>query len=89
MSWQDCENPVPDATSSAAVAMRISPSVRDLGGFQVRRVLPALQRRMLGPFVSWDFVSSNMERLEQAKADWTAGRFAPVPGETEFNPLPA
>ena len=24
-----------------------------------------------------------------AKADWRAGRFAPVPGETEFIPLPA
>ena len=27
-------------------------------------------------------------RIEQAKADWKAGRFAQVPGETEFIPLP-
>jgi redox-sensitive bicupin YhaK (pirin superfamily) len=36
----------------------------------------------------WDFVSSSRERIEQAKEDWQAGRFAPVPGETEFIPLP-
>jgi redox-sensitive bicupin YhaK (pirin superfamily) len=36
----------------------------------------------------WNFVSSSRERLEQAKADWKDGRFAPVPGEDEFIPLP-
>lgn len=36
----------------------------------------------------WNFVSSSKERIEQAKADWKAGRFAPVPNETEFIPLP-
>ncbi len=36
----------------------------------------------------WNFVSSNQERIERAKADWQAGRFAPVPGETELIPLP-
>ncbi len=36
----------------------------------------------------WNFVSSSSERIEQAKADWLAGRFAAVPGETEFIPLP-
>jgi redox-sensitive bicupin YhaK (pirin superfamily) len=36
----------------------------------------------------WNFVSSRKERIEEAKADWTAGRFALVPGETEFIPLP-
>jgi hypothetical protein len=37
----------------------------------------------------WNFVSSSKERIEQAKADWRAGRFAPVPGDDEFIPLPA
>jgi redox-sensitive bicupin YhaK (pirin superfamily) len=42
-----------------------------------------------GPrYLWWNFVSSSHERIEQAKADWKAGRFAPVPGETEFIPLP-
>jgi len=36
----------------------------------------------------WNFVSSSRERIEQAKADWREGRFAKVPGETEFIPLP-
>jgi hypothetical protein len=36
----------------------------------------------------WNFVSSRPERIEQAKADWREGRFASVPGETEFIPLP-
>ncbi len=36
----------------------------------------------------WNFVSSSEARIEQAKADWRAGRFARVPGETEFIPLP-
>jgi redox-sensitive bicupin YhaK (pirin superfamily) len=36
----------------------------------------------------WNFVSSNRERIEQAKADWQQGRFEAVPGESEFIPLP-
>ena len=38
--------------------------------------------------VWWNFVSSNRARIEQAKADWQSGRFAAVPGETEFIALP-
>lgn len=41
-------------------------------------------------YVEWNFVSSRKDRIEQAKADWQAGRFAKVPGdEAEFIPLPA
>jgi len=44
---------------------------------------------MEGPrFIWWNFVSSSRERIEQAKEDWRAGRFAAVPGETESIPLP-
>lgn len=39
--------------------------------------------------IFWNFVSSSPERIEQAKADWKARRFAPVPDEHEFIPLPA
>jgi len=38
--------------------------------------------------IYWNFVSSRTERIEQAKNDWRAQRFAAVPGETEFIPLP-
>lgn len=44
---------------------------------------------MDGPrFLSWNFVASSEERIEQAKRDWQAGAFPQVPGETEFIPLP-
>jgi len=45
---------------------------------------------MDGPrHVWWNFVSSRKERIEQAKADWKAGRFGLVPGDDqEFIPLP-
>ena len=39
-------------------------------------------------YMAWNFVSSRKERIEQAKDDWRAQRFDPVPGETEFIPLP-
>ena len=42
-----------------------------------------------GPrYIWWNFVSSSRERIEQAKQDWKTGRFAHVPEETEFIPLP-
>ena len=42
-----------------------------------------------GPrYIWWNFVSSRKERIEQAKEDWKTERFAPVPNETEFIPLP-
>jgi len=40
-------------------------------------------------FIWWNFVSTSQERIEQAKADWVAGRFGRIPGdEVEFVPLP-
>jgi redox-sensitive bicupin YhaK (pirin superfamily) len=42
-----------------------------------------------GPrYIWWNFVSSRRERIEDAKEDWKQNRFAPVPDETEFTPLP-
>ncbi|HEV2363675.1 MAG TPA: pirin family protein [Caulobacteraceae bacterium] len=44
----------------------------------------------VGPrFVEWNFVSSSKERIEQAKADWRAGRMRlPMGDDKEFIPLP-
>ncbi|MDR7378391.1 redox-sensitive bicupin YhaK (pirin superfamily) [Rhodoferax ferrireducens] len=39
-------------------------------------------------FISWNFVSSRKERIQQAEEDWKAQRMAPVPGDAEFIPLP-
>ena len=45
---------------------------------------------MDGPrHIWWNFVHSRRERIEEAKAQWKAGRFDIVPGDTEeFIPLP-
>ncbi len=32
-------------------------------------------------FIWWNFVSSSQERIEQAKADWMAGKFGEIPGD--------
>lgn len=55
MSW----NPVLDAnvpTGDAVDAIEtvIVPRARDLGGFEVRRALPAPKRQMVGPFIFFD-----------------------------------
>lgn len=44
----------------------------------------------VGPrFIEWNFVSSSRERIEQAKADWRAGRMKlPDADDKEFIPLP-
>jgi redox-sensitive bicupin YhaK (pirin superfamily) len=40
-------------------------------------------------FIDWNFVSSSKERIEQAKADWVAGRMKlPDADDEEFIPLP-
>ncbi|MEX2202245.1 MAG: pirin family protein [Dongiaceae bacterium] len=43
--------PPPDGK---AVETVIVPRARDIGGFEVRRALPAIERRMVGPFVFFD-----------------------------------
>ena len=40
-------------------------------------------------FVSWNFVATTRELIRRAEDDWLAQRFARIPGETEFIPLPA
>jgi redox-sensitive bicupin YhaK (pirin superfamily) len=65
-------------------------------GDEITVSAPAAARIMLlggepmdGPrYIWWNFVSSSKERIEQAKADWSAGRFDTVPGDSEFIPLP-
>jgi redox-sensitive bicupin YhaK (pirin superfamily) len=40
-------------------------------------------------FIEWNFVSSSRERIQQAKADWRAGRMTlPQLDDREFIPLP-
>jgi len=53
-------------------------------------VIMALGGEPVGPrFIDWNFVSSSKERLEQARADWKAGRMKlPDFDDQEFIPLP-
>jgi redox-sensitive bicupin YhaK (pirin superfamily) len=39
-------------------------------------------------YIWWNFVASSHERIERAKKRWANREFPPVPGETEFIPLP-
>lgn len=64
-------------------------AIRAEGG-QGARLLLLGGAVMDGPrHIFWNFVSSRRDRIEQAKADWAAGRFTMVPGDDkEFIPLP-
>jgi len=61
-----------------------------LGAFAPARAMLLGGEPMDGPrHIWWNFVSSSAERIEQAKADWKAGRFPKIPGDdVEFIPLP-
>jgi len=52
--------------------------------------LMVLGGETIGPrYIEWNFVSSSKERIEQAKADWRAGRMKlPDHDNSEFIPLP-
>lgn len=61
---------------------------------QIKALAPSIVMLLggepLGPrHIWWNFVSSRKERIEQAKADWQAGRFRlPIHDTDEFIPLP-
>ncbi len=55
MSWNPAMEPMcPDKTDIDAIETLIIPRSRDLGGFEVRRALPAPKRQMVGPFIFFD-----------------------------------
>lgn len=55
MSWNPALSPgCPDATSLDSIETLIIPRSRDIGGFEVRRALPAPKRQMVGPFIFFD-----------------------------------
>jgi len=55
MSWQPAQDADCTAESGCTpVATVIVPKAKDLGGFEVRRVLPAIEARSIGPFVFFD-----------------------------------
>ena len=55
MSWNPMLEPQhPDQGRLDDIETVIIPRARDLGGFEVRRALPAPQRQMVGPFIFFD-----------------------------------
>lgn len=55
MSWLEGSDPVPgDPRTCDAIEHVIVPRSKDLGGFEVRRALPAAQNQMVGPFIFFD-----------------------------------
>jgi redox-sensitive bicupin YhaK (pirin superfamily) len=55
MSFSPVQDPAPgDAAASDAIDLVIVPRSVDLGGFAVRRALPHVKRRMVGPFIFFD-----------------------------------
>ncbi|APX11240.1 pirin family protein [Tateyamaria omphalii] len=55
MSWNPALDPhCPKGDAVDAIETVIVPRARDLGGFEVRRALPAPRRQMVGPFIFFD-----------------------------------
>jgi hypothetical protein len=55
MSWNPSLEPgCPDEVGVDAIETLIVPRARDIGGFEVRRALPAPRRQMVGPFIFFD-----------------------------------
>ena len=55
MSWNPTLDPgCPDDVGIDAIETLIVPRARDIGGFEVRRALPAPKRQMVGPFIFFD-----------------------------------
>jgi redox-sensitive bicupin YhaK (pirin superfamily) len=53
MSWQPAGDPACPAPPNS-VELMLLPRAHDIGGFEVRRALPARERQMIGPFIFFD-----------------------------------
>lgn len=51
MSWNPDHSPL---ATMDDIQTQIIPRARDIGGFEVRRALPAPHRQMVGPFIFFD-----------------------------------
>ncbi|HLF30436.1 MAG TPA: pirin family protein, partial [Xanthomonadales bacterium] len=56
MSVQDCLQPTCLRTQGGPIIQTIGASEKELGGFVVRRILPAPEHRRVGPFIFFDHV---------------------------------
>jgi redox-sensitive bicupin YhaK (pirin superfamily) len=80
-----------DGETLAPFHMAVLPEGRTvvIEAFSAARVMLLGGAKMDGDrHIWWNFVASSRERIEDAKTRWRERRFDPVPGETEFIPLP-
>lgn len=77
-----------DAGQLLVLKAKTAVTLRNAGPGTTRLMLLGGEPMDGSRYLVWNFVSSSIERLEQAKEDWRLQRFAAVPGETEFIPLP-
>jgi hypothetical protein len=77
-------------TFTAGQMLVFAPGQPVLFEAKTRTVLMLLGGEPIGPrFIEWNFVSSSQDRIDQAKADWRAGRMKlPDLDHDEFIPLP-
>jgi redox-sensitive bicupin YhaK (pirin superfamily) len=70
------------------VVLKEGVAARIVATFATRAMLLGGKPLPAARTIWWNFVSSDKDRLERAKALWKAQGFPKVPGETEFIPLP-
>jgi len=78
------------ALAAGRMAVLAPGAAADIGATEAATVM-VLGGEPVGPrFMSWNFVSSSKERLEQAREDWRLQRMVlPFGDDEEFIPLPA
>jgi redox-sensitive bicupin YhaK (pirin superfamily) len=64
----------------------VNPTLRAVG--ETRAMLLGGKRFPTPRYIWWNFVASSPQRIALAKDRWAKRQFAPVPGESEFIPLP-
>jgi redox-sensitive bicupin YhaK (pirin superfamily) len=77
-------------TVDAGTMAVLSPSAAALVQARTPALVMLLGGEPIGPrYIEWNFVSSSRDRIEQAKADWRAGRMKlPDADDQEFIPFP-
>lgn len=67
MSFFPGNDPVPgDAFACDAIEHLIIPRSSDIGGFSVRRALPSVRRRLVGPFIFFDRMGPAILKADEA-----------------------
>jgi len=75
MSWNPALDPhCPTGDAVDSIDTLIIPRARDLGGFEVRRALPAPRRQMVGPFIFFHLMNSVLSWGIRQRPRWRPPR---------------